>query len=137
MVESENERLLQVYRFRRPGKVAGRLGESVTSFMKCVVEPRRKKLAALAEAWETLLPKELAEHTCLEDLRSGLLRVLVDSGPHLSELDMLMRAGFLEELQEACPSVRVARVKLERGQWYRENEEGVKIPIERNRSRRS
>lgn len=135
MVESEDERLLRVYRFRRPPWEARRLEENVTHFMKRVVEPRRIKLAALAEAWDMLLPKELAEHTCLEDLRGGRLRVLVDSGPHLSELNMLMRAGFLDELIEACPSVRVSRVKLERGQWYRENEEGVKIPIVKNRNR--
>jgi hypothetical protein len=132
VAESEDERLLRAS-YWQPARLAVRLGGNVSDFMKRVVEPRRIKLAALAEAWEMLLPQELAEHTCLEDIRSGRLRVLVDSGPHLSELNILLRAGFLDELRAACPSVRVSRVSLERGQWYRFNEEGIKVPIEKKR----
>lgn len=88
-------------------------------------------MASLAVAWEELLPPELAQHTCLDGLNRGQLKVMVDSAPHLAELNILLREGFLDELRQACPSARVTRVKLERGQWYRENRHGIKIPTYR------
>ena len=122
------ERLRQIQRRRPASQVSGRLGENIGRFMKRRVEPRMAKLAALAAVWEALLPVELAEHTCLEELSRGCLKVLVDSAPHLMELNMLLRANLLEQLRQACPAARVSRVKLERGQWYRTNEQGRKIP---------
>lgn len=124
--EEEQLRLLQQRRVKPPRQV--QLGENVATFMKHVVEPRHKKLAALAQVWNDLLPVELAEHTCVEAFLRGRLTILVDSAPHLHELNMLLRDELLEQLRQACPSANLCQVKLERGQWYRKDEQGHKIP---------
>ena len=126
--ESEEEHLRQIHERRAKTRMAARLGDNVVAFMKHVVEPRHKRLAAVAQAWNALVPVELAEHTCVEELKRGRLKVLVDSAPHLHELNMLLRDDLLEQLRQACPSVQLWRVKLERGQWYRKDDKGWKIP---------
>jgi len=114
---------------QRQQKPAGRwLGQSVDKFLRQVIIPRQKKLSKLGQAWKELLPPELAEHSCLEGLRAGQLRVLVDSAAHLSELNLLLREGLLDELRQMCPQVSLSRIKLVRGQWYDTDEEGTKIP---------
>ena len=131
MKDMEEEYLRQIQQRRTKSPRAIRLGKNVAAFMKHVVEPRQKKLTAVAQAWNALLPVELAEHTCVEELNRGRLKVLVDSAPHLHELNMLLRDDLLEQLRQACPSVHLWRVKLERGQWYRKDEQGWKIPTYR------
>jgi len=103
------------------------LGPEITRFVQRWVVPRQKQLAALASAWERLLPPSLVEHTCLETFRRGQLRVLVDSASHALELSLLVREGLAEQLEQMCSEVSLARIKLVRGSWYRTTEQGLKI----------
>ncbi len=128
LMEWDRAKLKQICRDkqrRMPGKL---LGADVKRFMKRVVGPRQRKLAMLAEAWVALLPEELVEHSCLDKFNRGSLQVLVDSGVHLAELDLLVREGLADGIRQMCPSVPLSRIKLVRGCWYRTDEEGNKIP---------
>ena len=71
-----------------------------------------KQLAGLAEAWQRLVPPELARHARLERLKGGVLHVAVDSSAHLYDLDRLMRQGLERELVRAATGSPVRRVKL-------------------------
>ena len=127
MVFWDQEKLRGICKGRQLRPAAKQFGVSVDHFMRRVVIPRRKKLSQLGQAWGELLPAELLEHSCLEEFRRGNLRVLVDSSVHYAELDMLVRAGLVDEMREKCPSLPIARIKLARGQWYRMDAEGNKI----------
>jgi hypothetical protein len=98
----------------------------VQSFLKARVYPRQRKLGALAGVWTELLPETLLEHTCLEGLARGRLRVLVDDAASLYELGLL-KQELLDRLRELAPNAAPSEIKFVRGQWYSTNEEGVRI----------
>jgi len=97
--------------------------------MRKVVIPRKKKLARLAQAWQELLPEEILRHTSLESFRAGKLKIYVDSGPHLAELNLMLREGLMERMREQCPAVSLHRIDLVRGTWYRKDQEGNQIAV--------
>ncbi|GEM_PF-366410 len=100
----------------RPDRLC-RLGNTVQSYIDRVVEPRQEKLGLLAQAWAQLLPAALEEHSCLDNIHRGTLRVLVDDAASLYELNLLQQQGLLNELRTLCPTVAVSRLKLVRGYW--------------------
>ncbi len=104
------------------------LKSAVDRFMRRQVYPRRRRTGKLAAVWASLLPSELAAHSCLESLRNGQLRVLVDSAAHLYELNLLVQEGLLDELRRVCPRAALSQIKLVRGRWYHQDEKGNKIP---------
>ncbi|MFA9478795.1 DUF721 domain-containing protein [Phycisphaerales bacterium AB-hyl4] len=81
-------------------------------FQRDIARPH-KQLAQLVELWSQLVPPDLARHTRLESLSRGVLRIVVDSSPHLYELDNLLRAGLERDLirQHTGPAFR--RIKLQ------------------------
>ncbi len=123
----DNKRLRDVTRNRRKKKGANPLGMSLNIFLKRVVIPRQKKLSIISHAWQELLPQEIVEHSCLESLNRGQLRVLVDNTVYLSELNMIVRAGMLEELRMMCPSIPLSKIKIVYGRWYHQDDEGNRI----------
>lgn len=95
--------------------------------MRREVAPRQKKMSLLGQAWQELLPAELLEHTCLENVHHGTLRVLVDDAPSLFELSQIKKE-LLNQLRDLCPNVAPARIRFVRGRWYYTSEEGAQIP---------
>jgi len=124
----DNNQLHWIWQNRQRSRNCRKVGDAVSDFVKKWIRPRHKKLAALAGAWQALLPPELVEHSCLESLQRGQLRVLVDSAGHLAELSMLVRGGLAEQLRAHCPSAGLSQIKLVRGTWQRLNEEGLPVP---------
>ena len=103
------------------------LSGAIGTFMKREVFKRQKKLTSLAHAWTHLLPDELIEHSCLDGYRGGTLTVLVDGAGYLSELDLMIREGLLDQMRQLCPTLPLSAIKLKRGRWYHTDEEGHKI----------
>lgn len=83
-------------------------------FFKSQVEKPYKQLASLIEVWETLVPADFREHTRLEGLNRGVLKVAVDSSARLYELDRLLRAGLEQSLITAHrgPTFRKIQLRL-------------------------
>ena len=101
---------------RRTDAVA--LGPSMVSFFKREIQKKQPKLEAVAAAWTALVPPMLAEHTCLDGFRAGVLTVLVDSSAHLYELKTLFLAGLEKQLVMACRSAGLKKLRLKPGRWY-------------------
>ncbi len=76
------------------------------------VEKPHKQLADAAVLWQALVPAALVEHTRLESLQRGILRVGVDSSSHLYELDGLLRQGLERELIAAHRNGPLRKVQL-------------------------
>ena len=108
----------------RKGKL---LGQFANDFFKKKISKRHKRLQQISEVWQELLPQEILEHSCIDDLSRGVLRITVDSHVHYAELDMLVRSGLADQILEAAPSLPAFKIKLSRGKWYHLDEEGNKI----------
>ena len=80
-------------------------------FKQQIARPH-KQLSAVVEQWQQLVPAELVEHTRLEGLRRGVLKVLVDSSSRLYELDRLLREGLSQQLISSCPGSGLRCVHL-------------------------
>ena len=119
--------LNRVTKNRQVRKPTQPLAKLVEQFVRREVVPRQKKLSRLGQAWRELLPETLREHTCLENVSRGTLKVLVDNGPSLYELNQL-KEELLDQLRQLCPSVAPAEIRFVRGFWYHTNEEGTPIP---------
>ena len=80
-------------------------------FKQQIARPH-KQLSAVADQWQQLVPGELVEHTRLEGLRRGVLKVSVDSSSRLYELDRLLREGLAQQLIRSCGGSGLRRVHL-------------------------
>jgi hypothetical protein len=76
------------------------------------VERPFRQLGPLGELWSQLVPAEMHEHTRLEGLQRGTLRVAVDSAAHLYELDRLLRGGLERQMITGYRGGSLRRVKL-------------------------
>jgi hypothetical protein len=76
------------------------------------VERPHKQLAQIAELWRDMVPPDLVEHCRLDGLARGVLRVSVDSSPHLYQLDQLLRGGLQHQLIRAHTGPALRRIKL-------------------------
>ena len=71
-----------------------------------------KQIRSVIEWWNKLVPAELLEHTRLESLRRGVLKVSVDSSSRLYELDRLLRSGLEQQIIASYPGVGLCRIQL-------------------------
>lgn len=122
----------RVTRSRRKKPTAQPLANPIAKFVRREVTTRQKTLGRLGQAWQELLPKELLEHTCVETLHHGTLRVLVDNASSMFELNQA-REQLTEQIRELCPTIGLSQIRFIRGRWYRISEEGIPIPVFRNK----
>ncbi len=94
-----------------PRQKTVKLGDVLTGIIDRRVTPMQAGYAAIAEAWDQLLPAELAQHCRISDFSRGRLRVKVDSPSHKYELQ-LCSAELLGQLKKMCPRARIARIEL-------------------------
>lgn len=109
----EIERLqntLRCRRTRKPYDAAG-LGQVAQQFLDGQVSPRQAVFSEVAEAWNQMLPDELARHCEIVDISGGLLKVQVDSPSYMYELQ-LCSSELLGELQQQCRRARLTKVKF-------------------------
>ena len=59
----------------------------------------QRRLGDLVTLWSALLPAELLERTVITSLRSGVMRVTVDSAATAFEIDRLLRSGLEADLR--------------------------------------
>jgi hypothetical protein len=102
---------------------ADHLGGDLLGFFR-TTQKRQGKLAAIAAAWEKLVPEFLCAHCALESFARGQLTVIVDSSPHLYELRQLLLSGIEAQLILACKSAGLRKIALKPGRWYEEKEAG-------------
>ena len=101
----------------RTARPTENLGASLIGFYKANVE-RTRKFAGIGQAWETLVPPEMLDHSCLQSYRAGILTVLVDSSPHLYRLKQLLLAGLDKEMREVCRAQGLKKITIRPGRWY-------------------
>jgi hypothetical protein len=115
----EDSQLKRLHRVkRRDIPTTAELGPEMLGFFKNSVQKRQTKLSAIADCWSRVIPEHLLEHCALDGFHSGILKVIVDSSPHLYELKQLLLAGLERQLTLACKSSGLRKVNLKIGRWY-------------------
>ena len=71
----------------------------------------KKHLGSFVELWESVLPDELAVHTRVTGLRSGVVQVTVDTSATAYELDRCLREGVEQQIRRAFGKT-LLRVKI-------------------------
>jgi len=71
----------------------------------------RKQLGSFVELWESVLPDDLALHTRVTSLRSGVVQVTVDTSATAYELDRCLREGLEQQMRRAFGKT-LLRVKI-------------------------
>ena len=119
MIPQSSHELRRLHRYKsRPEPITAALGPEMIDFFKRSVAKRQTKLGKVAEAWDALVPRFLAEHCALESLTRGTLVVMVDSSSHLYELKQLLLAGLEQQVLIACKSAGLRKITLRPGRWY-------------------
>lgn len=107
-----NRHLHRLRTWRNRAEPDQSLGFLKAQFDREVARPHRQ-LGQLVTLWAELVPEPLVHHTRLEGLARGVLRVSVDSSPHLYELDQLLRAGLERQLIRRQPAgTALRRIRL-------------------------
>lgn len=82
-----------------------------------------KRLGALIQLWEALVPKDLANHTRVSAIRGGVGHVVVDSAATAYELDRHLRGGLEDQIRQRYPATLI-RIRVTVG-----NVSGQDAPI--------
>lgn len=88
-----------------------KLGDAVGELLNHRILPQAERFTSVVEAWNQLLPADLAGHCRLAQVAAGQLKVIVDSAPYMYELQ-LCRAELLRGLQRQCPRARLRKIDL-------------------------
>jgi hypothetical protein len=88
-----------------------RLGDIVNKVLKEKVSPKQAKFSRLVNCWSEILPSELVEHCCIEDISAGQLVVRVDAPSYKYELQ-LCREEVVQQLNNKCSSARIEKIKI-------------------------
>ena len=113
----DDAQLQTVWRNRQANWHCDPIARPLAMFMKHTLGRRVKQVGKLVGAWQEVIPAELAEHTCLESFQRGVLTVLVDTAAHRFQLQNLLNAGLIKDLQKRFGGP-LNRVKLVPGQFY-------------------
>lgn len=79
------------------------------------IERARKSLGSFVDLWEGVVPADLACHTRVNAVRSGVAYVTVDSSSTAYELDRRLREGLEQDLRRAFGKTLV-RVRVTVGE---------------------
>ena len=109
------DQLKQAWQNRQQRGGFASVGTLVRALIKSQGLDRPSPLAALRSVWEDMVGSELSQHSSLEGVRRGSLRVLVDSAVHMAELQTLIRAGLAERLGERYSERPISQIRLRLG----------------------
>ncbi len=79
------------------------------------IKTAQKRLGSFVDLWEGVVPADLADHTRITGMRSGVAYVTVDSSSTGYELDRRLREGLEQQLRQAFGKTLV-RVRISVGQ---------------------
>ena len=109
------DQLKQVWQNRQRWDGFASVGSLVRALIKSRGLDRPNPLTALRSVWEDMVGPELSQHSSLEGVRRGSLRVLVDSAVHMAELQTLIRAGLAERLGKCYGERPISQIRLRLG----------------------
>lgn len=101
---------------RRP---AARMGDLAARLVSSQASQRGGPLQALSAAWESILPKEIADFTTLESLRGGRLQVFVEDAATRFVLSRQLNEMLVASLNDAVGKKLVTRMEFRIGRRQR------------------
>ena len=75
----------------------------------------------MLSAWAEVVGEDVREHTRVVGLKSGVLRVEVDSAPWLQELSTFYKPHILKDLQEKVKDTHIRDITFRIGHFERKH----------------
>ena len=113
--DTTTEQLARTWQNRQSRREPVRLGPVLRRFISAAGLDKPSALAELRVIWDELVGEELADHSRVEGLSRGVLRVEVDSAAHLAELKVLQQSGFIESLRRQFDARPIRSIRLKLG----------------------
>ncbi len=113
----DDAQLRTVWQQRQAPDSMAHLSMPMSMLVRRKLAKRVRQLGTLAAVWDELIPRGIRDHTALEAMHSGVLTVVVDSSSHRFQLQTMLAAGLMREIQARLP-VGLDRIKLVPGQFY-------------------
>ena len=95
----DDSQLRTLWLQKQPNDRISHLAAPMAILMKHKLGKKVRQLSKLAGVWDDVLPGTIRNHTALESFQRGVLTVLVDSSSHRYQLQTLLAAGLLKEIQ--------------------------------------
>lgn len=108
---SADRRLTRLRGYRNRREVDQSLHFLADQFKREVERPF-KQLQSISEIWQRLLPPAVLDHTRLDGIHRGTLRITVDSSSRLYELDQLLRSGLHDRIIREHKGPAFRKIKL-------------------------
>jgi predicted nucleic acid-binding Zn ribbon protein len=81
--------------------------------LRRTLKKSNKQLTQLIEAWDELVPSHIHECATPISFQGGVLEVFADGSPTAYQLNRMIRAGLLRELQQRCSgTLKQVRVRV-------------------------
>lgn len=72
---------------------------------------RLKQSAKIVDAWQELVPEEMAAHCSIRKIEGGVIEVEVAPGPYMHEM-RLMSSELVSHLRDICGQGKITKIKL-------------------------
>ena len=102
-------RCVQAHAAKKP-RSPGTLGLVAETYLKRKSRQLGRN-AAIVDAWPDILPKELYDHCSISSISNGVLRLEVDAGSYMYELQAI-KSELLSYLQCRCGETNIKKIQL-------------------------
>jgi hypothetical protein len=113
----DDAQLKTVWQQRQFRPTASHVSQPMATLVKRTLAKRVKQLSKLAEIWDEMIPEGIRVHTAMEAFQDGVLTVIVDSASHRFQLQTLLAAGLMRQIQASLPQA-LNRIRLVPGQFF-------------------
>ena len=101
---------LRQWRARREKDIS--IGATIHELQRSL-KKNNKHLTQIIEAWDELVPEQINQSANPTSFQAGVLEVFADGSPTAYQLNRLIRAGLLRELQQRCSgTLKQIRVRV-------------------------
>ena len=106
-----DELLCNIVKWRsRPKGATNSLAAAVDKFVARELRPR-KKLTSVVDVWNEVLPGELTKRCRLVSLSRGTLKIEVEAGSYMFQMQALS-SQLVKEFQQSCPAAGIHKIKF-------------------------
>jgi predicted nucleic acid-binding Zn ribbon protein len=88
-----------------------KIGDILQDFLQKVVEPKTGEYQTISRLWDKIAPENLRQHCEVCGVENGIVSVQADSPSVLFQLH-LDSWQYLSQIQKACPSMRIKKLKF-------------------------
>ena len=105
------EQLRRVVSQRKTNKPSSttKLSDALAELLEKHISPKQSCYEFVKGVWDEILPAELTQHTSIDQIERGNLKICVDSPSYMYELK-LCSSKLLRYLQQRCVDAKIRKI---------------------------